>query len=115
MQFPASESGFSRTRITDNDPLCSAEWASRPLSFIHLQVKRIHTWAPCRAAAQSSDRTVWHRGASSSGFRLSNRDLQPRPEPAGAARGSGEPAPQLEASTLALLGALYLPGGEGTA
>lgn len=50
-------------------------------------------------------------GASGSGFRLSNTDLQPRSEAPGPARSSGEQAPQLRESISALLGALYLPGG----
>lgn len=111
MQFPASESGFSRTRITT---LSAPQNRQADHSVSSISRSRESTPGPPAELPYNPETELWHRGASSSGFRLSNRDLQPRLEPAGAARGSGERAPQLKASTLALPGALYLPGGEGT-
>ena len=65
----------------------------------------------CAAPPRHTPETQrWHGGARGSGFRLSIASLQPRPETPGAARISGERAPQLGASTSALPGVLYLPG-----
>lgn len=101
--------GFRGTRNTS----LSAPQKRKTDQFQPPQAKKTHTWTPplrCPFPVHPRDGTL--RGvASVQAFVLVT---QPRPEPPGAARSSGEPAPQRTASTSALLGALYLLSGEAT-
>lgn len=113
-QFPASVSGFS----TEHNHLLSAKLGTGPLSLVRPRLREFTPGPRPPLRRPFPPRTLgtelWHGGARCSGFHLGNTDLQPRPEPPGAARSSGKRAPQLKASLSALLGALYLPSGVGT-
>ena len=97
-QFAASKPGFLRD--AENNLPCSAKLEGSPFSLVRPR-PRESTHGPRRCAAHTPwappGTELWRRGASGSGFRLSNTDLQPRFEPPGAARSSGEQAPALRA------------------